>query len=496
MTEAASTTLQISNHKKRSAVAKKSIELGVQLPIPSASSVTYQLLYDAAQKFPEALAEFAMPSDQKMFTKRYDHYLTKFEILRASSSDSISIAKFITDSIQDRFLLVSDKGISSLSESLRKKSPSTLANTPIESSSSKPEEGFPVFINYKGHKYSDHEELIQLVDTLHSQCLINKEAASALKWIINHSFAKSSGFINLKGYKFALLGGTAELSPISALLAAGADVFTTYRGPILDVKRRIDNEIGNFSGRLFYTEIESDLIYSPNDIIGSIIEFSEQKKVCVGAFAYAGGKGLEWRLTAVMDGIIRRLQEENLLGSVAYFLSPSVISHVQEDTVKISQTRYHKKLILNNLIRTISLGNLRTPNIIQYKDRYWTRSFLPYQGCSYAAANLFEKNYAAEVYSINHLVSANTAPITNTKSMQRPEIRAAFREAERFGIEVFDPVDTRSIMQLLMFYDLLSSKVMTGESIFFKQIHGGVFSSPYSLQSSMNEAYAISKIRF
>ena len=106
------------------------------------------------------------------------------------------------------------------------------------------------------------------------------------------------------------------------------------------------------------------------------------------------------------------------------------------------------------------------------------------------------KIYPAEVYCNDTVISANVAPITTTISTDTALTRVAFPYAKDFGIKVFKPTTTRTLMYLLSVYDLLNPQLSSNRNLFAKQVHGGVFTNPWSLASVMRLASCRRRLGF
>jgi hypothetical protein len=329
---------------------------------------------------------------------------------------------------------------------------------------------------------------------------ISEEGAQALRWALKQDGPLGLGSMDLAGQKFLLLGGTAELSPLSLLLGCGADVLTTNTSTA-SIERSLAAEptrSRRVPGRLFTVRDGVDLLATPAEFAASAMNFANGQHLHVGAFAYRGGQGREWRLTAAMDSIVRRLQSVGALRSITYYLSPSIVSEVSAVTSSVSARRLvEQNTLWTGAARTLTCDWMYRINIARRNSRQWVRSFIPRQGVSYMAGNLFGKNYAAEVHAASIVghpqetlrVSANVAPITRTQSTDLPETRRAFSELRTLGIKVFDPAVARRLMFLLMLRDLFGPTPTSVPELFAQQVHGGVFTNAWALDSVLRLAY-------
>ncbi len=444
----------------------------VQLPERSASKVMMWLLKNTKKRFPEDLSGVVILENLQAFSKKYPDILREFEMRRAVSPGRADIAAFITDETQNRFLF--GRGGYTLRDHFQAETAPVkleiIANPGARRSGYRPLNCPRVLMV---------EAINAAVDSEH----ITYEAEQALYTIEQTMPAEG---IVLKGQKFALLGGAARLSPLVPLLRAGADVMTTWRGDRESFIQNVRAQAGNFSGRLFLSKEPMDLLEDPAQIAATIASFAENTRVHLGLFAYAGGQAREWRLAAAQDGIARKLQDR--LASVNYYLSPSVPMEIDSDTAdEAHEARKERSFALAGIVEAITKQKLAAPPYFEHGGRYWTNSIVSPQGVSYAAANLFGKIYAAERFSGQGIpVSANTAPISDTDSMQTPLIRRAFAHVCNNGIKVFQPDVARDLMFMLMVHDHRETEA--GRQPQRKDIHGGIFTAPVSLESALNRS--------
>jgi hypothetical protein len=472
---------------------------GVQFPhhegsSPSASGLVRRLIGQAVRQFPQTFGKLETGFTNPFFRSAHlAKVLMDFEVLRGVSEQRVEVANYITNLVQESFLFGLQHGTQTLGEALAASAP------PLPLTSEGPGSNYQereIEISHKGQRFRGRDELLEAIARFVRDGVMSEEAGRALDWSINF-VTDSDHKDQLRGRKFVLLGGTAELSPLSNLLSSGADVLTTHSSPE-SLHRKLTSELGNsaYPGHLFHITNGSDLLISPDSFSQTIVDsFAKGEKLDVGLFAYKGGGGREWRLAAVMDGIVRKLQRLGLLRSVIYYLSPSMITEISSSTAALSRKRFDQQYSMDKrLLNPLTLNSLWKGNVLEGRGKFWTRSVLPYQGASYAAANLFGKIYPAEVYCPSFepgqavIVSANVAPITATASTETAATRIAFAQAGHFGIDIFSPSTSRTLMYLLMLHDMLHPPPSCGQ-LFSKQLHGGVFTAPWALDSTLKLAY-------
>ena len=415
-----------------------------------------------------------------------------FEPVRGASLERLAIARFATDLVQRSMELRSGGRVTVLEEAFRQTvRPLNLVEVnyrAIRAAAIVDGRIATGALQLEPHATAGHEQM-------------TAEAVAAMQWSLS---AIAANGLDLRGQKFVLLGGTAELSPLALLLDLGADVLTTHSSQA-SLERRMTAEPGSivrFPGRLFSVPGGIDLLATPVEFAATITEFAAGDAVHIGALAYKGGQGREWRLAAAMDAIIRYVRRADLLRSVFAYLTPSMTVQLSHETAAVAARRLTEASSSRTaLARALTLGTLFRPNLVAHGDTHWPRPIIPEQGASYFAANLLGKVYAAEVYAHDRQhsgmrlrVSANVAPMTRTASNATPAAEAAFSEVERLGVRVFPAAVVRHVMGLLMLHDLFSPEAADAE-LFAKQFHGGVFTHPWSLNSVLKQAYVTAMLK-
>lgn len=414
----------------------------------------------------------------------------RFEARRGAATDRIAIARFVTDLVQQSFELRSREGVMPLEQAFARPVRATaigearsLGVVGTEPTGLREHRDIPVPAEERA-----------AVERLADEGLITTEAVTALSSVLP---TDAASLVDLSRQRFVVLGGTAELSPLSHLLRAGADVLTTHSSAASLQRRLRDDGLEQYSGRLYCAVDGVDLLRDAVEFSEAIVQFASDAPVHLVALAYKGGEGREWRLAAAMDGIIRRVLSAGRLASVTYYRSPSLITQISPRTAARSEQRLSiAKSVWTESLRLLTANTLFRPNVTREGGVFWALAMVPEQGSSYAAANVFGKTYAAEVYHADAQssgtgawrVSANVAPITATSSTDTPVTRVLFPHLRRLGVDVFAPAWSQRLMYLLLLSDLFGEAPRV-DDVFTKQVHGGVFTSPWALNSLMTHAY-------
>ena len=128
------------------------------------------------------------------------------------------------------------------------------------------------------------------------------------------------------------------------------------------------------------------------------------------------------------------------------------------------------------------------------------RGIVSIQGGSYQAAQYIGKMLAAEVWASGDpsiAVSANTAGVSLTESLQHPVFDIAFAGASALGVETFAPETTASLNGLLTLYDRLDphSGDRSIDEILATRVHGGIYVSPYPIDPALRVAAGIGVLK-
>jgi hypothetical protein len=148
--------------------------------------------------------------------------------------------------------------------------------------------------------------------------------------------------------------------------------------------------------------------------------------------------------------------------SLAFLATPTDAFAVPAEVVADSRRRYEERTTVRRLARLGSAGRLFRPNYPPGPAGTATPgpggvndSLVPQQGPNYALAKRIQRWRALVARADGHVVSLNVAPATRTRSVMRNRaLAAAYAGAHRFGVEVFDPSTSNTLMAALLVHDL------------------------------------------
>jgi hypothetical protein len=138
---------------------------------------------------------------------------------------------------------------------------------------------------------------------------------------------------------------------------------------------------------------------------------------------------------------------------------------------------------------------------VRFGDAAASRTVASIQGASYQAAQYLGKVLKAECWAEGSAagaasspprpplrVSANTAAITRTRSLDHPVFAAAFGGAGAFDVETLTPRQSRPLNGLLAVRDWLHPDTPVPGRV---RVHGGIHTLPYPLETALRVAAAI-----
>jgi hypothetical protein len=125
-------------------------------------------------------------------------------------------------------------------------------------------------------------------------------------------------------------------------------------------------------------------------------------------------------------------------------------------------------------------------------------SLVPQQGPNYALAKRLQRWRALVARSTGTPVSLNLAPATRTQSVVKNRaLAAAYAGAGRFGVEVFEPATSTTLMAALLVHDLRNPAAAANPSTQLSNPmdlyvqganHGGLWRAAYSPRSVLGFA--------
>jgi len=192
----------------------------------------------------------------------------------------------------------------------------------------------------------------------------------------------------------------------------------------------------------------------------------------------------------VMNAIVNALPAERV-ASVTMLVSPTTPTGLDAQDRAAMDARGAARPAWEAFLARLGLLG-RGGGRIDRGDAAAVRSVVAIQGASYQAAQYLGKIIMAECWAKHGApqaetpaplrVSANTAAITRTRSLDHPVFAAAFGGAGAFGVETFTPRQSRRVNGLLALDDWQRREPPMPGAV---RVHGGIHALPYPLEPAL-----------
>ncbi|MET7423409.1 hypothetical protein [Dactylosporangium sp. NPDC005555] len=349
-------------------------------------------------------------------------------------------------------------------------------------------------VPYRGERLQG-ESLLRQLDRWVSGGVIEPSCAEAVRTV-----AANPSWLALEGRPVVVLGAGAEMGPLTALLRWGADVVAVDLPRPAIWERLL--EIAQRSGGRLHVPVASagsdvsreagaDLLHDLRRVADWLGEVDGAP--VLGNYVYADG-ALNVRVAVAVDALTVRLRQARPDLALAFLATPTDVFAVPDDAVDESGSRYATAKGIGRLrgpLRVISGGRLLAPNYPGTRPGI-NDSLVPQQGPNYALAKRLQRWRAAHERAAGATVSLTVAPATRTRSVLKNRLlAAAYAGAHRFGIEIFEPATSNTLMAALLVHDLHVARppqVHPWQDEAFAAAHGGLWRQPYSPRSALGIA--------
>lgn len=318
--------------------------------------------------------------------------------------------------------------------------------------------------------------------------------------------------LDLSGWTVVALGAAAEMGPVRSLLRWGATVAAVDL-PRPDLWDTLIADTRGLAGRLLLPVKPGDGPVSSRagiDLVhdlGAAVEWvsSLPGRLVIGNYVYADA-ALGVRVSAAVDALgeavrARRARRPGeVAGSegevaLAFLATPTDIFAVPGDAVAASVESYARRRtskLLRVPLRTLSGGRLLRRNYLPGEDPGINDSVVLQQGPNYLLAKRIQRWRATVARDQGAVVSLRVAPPTRTYSVVKNRaLAAAYAGAHRFGMEVFEPGTSNTLMAALLAHDLRTGAPSRGhpwKDEAYAAVHGGLWRAAYDPRSALGLA--------
>jgi hypothetical protein len=315
--------------------------------------------------------------------------------------------------------------------------------------------------------------------------------------------AANPDWLDLAGHRIVVLGAGAEMGPLTALLRWGADVVAVDlpRPPIWQrllataerAAGRLHMPVTDKAGGDLDRRAGADLLHDLGRITAWLAD-SDGGRLVLGNYVYADGP-LNVRVAMAVDALTMRLRERRPDLALAFLATPTDVFAVPPEAVDESNQRYAAASGIGRIrapLRLLSAGRLLTRNYPPGIYPGINDSLVPQQGPNYALAKRLQRWRATEARAAGVPVSLTVAPATRTRSVVKNRLlAAAFAGAHRFGIEIFEPATSNTLMAAMLVHDLRLGRPAQEhpwQDEALAAAHGGLWRGPYAPRSALGIA--------
>lgn len=452
------------------------------------------ILADAVRSVdPDLASAIAKTSEWR---KHYMRPFTDTVIAGATSSkNALRIATDGLDSVHEHLTFVRDEQELRLDEAFETFTTPVYDTEVIEGTGRRVTE---LRVAYKGETLAG-DALLRRLDAWVDAQVIEPTARDAVSLVVSNP-----EWLDLSNHYFAMLGASSEMGPLPALCSWGANVlavdlprprlWTHIREIARSGAGRVHAPIRRGDAGEFAERAGADLLTDGPEVATWLRGFDDD--FTIGNYVYADGTNFV-RLASGVDALIAALLKDRPDLRVAYLATPTDVFAVSEEIAQRARARA-KGSVLGATLRTLSGKKLYANNyeqLVQGEDRRWgiSDSLVPIQGPNYALAKSLQRWRAVVSREDGIVSSANVAPASNTMSVTKNKmLAAAYRGAPAFGIEIFDPATTRTLMAALLVHDIRNPASAAHPQTpldhafdLFVQgaVHGGIWTLPYEARS-------------
>ena len=451
---------------------------------------------------------------ERDWRKRYPDHVRALAAAELQAGDvGEQVPRAGLDALHDRFVFARDGQDLPLGEALD--TPSAHLGTATVHGRRTPQRALT--IPYRGQQLQGdalHRQLDTWVDT----GTVEPSFAEAVRLVMDNP-----DWRDLSDRTVVVLGAGAEMGPVASLAAWGARlalvdlprpqlwerVLASVRdgagSAVLPLQRPVDDpdDLGQVTAAA-----GADLLHETPEIAAWLRQLDGT--LTVGNYVYADGAD-NVRVSMAADALTLGLCRDRDDVSLAMLVTPTDVYAAPEEAVVDSQDRYTRSGLVPRAARTVSRERLYAPNYTELVTtpeghRYGIADCLvAQQGPNYALAKRMHRWRARLARSQGHVVSANVAPATSTRSVTKNRIlAAAYAGAPRFGVEVFEPATSNSLMAALLVHDLRNPKAPGNPDValahplelFSQQAgHGGMWRNPFAPRSVLTMAAMLGLVR-
>ncbi len=347
---------------------------------------------------------------------------------------------------------------------------------------------------YRGERLRGSALTRQLEDWV-GRGVVTRSCADAVERV-----QQNPEWLRLEGDVVTVLGAGAEMGPFQALSRWGATI-AALDLPRDDVQTRV-REIASAGAGV--THLPSRIVTDAQaddgaDLVAELPAVADwldhlEGRLVLGNYCYADG-AKHVLVSMAADALAQHLTRHRPDTALSFLATPTDVFAVPGDEVAMAEEAYGRGRLARatrSLVRAVSGGRLLQRNYPPGADPGICDALVPQQGPNYALAKRLQRWRATTARHEGSLVSLNVAPATRTRSVVKNKaLAAAYAGAHRFGVEVFDPATSNTLMAALLVHDLRAGRPPADEpwqDEAHGAAHGGLWTAAYHPRSALGLA--------
>ena len=345
---------------------------------------------------------------------------------------------------------------------------------------------------YRGERLRG-DALHRRLDAWVADGVVEASCAQAVREVAAHP-----EWLDTSDVQVVVLGAGAEMGPVHALLRWGGSVVA------LDLPRpalwsRVLEAAGRSAGTL-RLPVRGDGRPLPEragvDLLHDLPAVAAwlqalEGRLLLGNYVYADG-ATHVRVATAVDALTEQVRRARPDTALSFLATPTDVFAVPGDAVEHSGRQWGGRGRTASLLRLVSGGRLLHPNYAPGSDPGVNDSLVPQQGPNYALAKRVQRWRATTARAQGTVVSLHVAPPTRTRSvLKNRALAAAYAGAHRFGVEVFEPATSNTLMAALLVHDLRTGPAAAEhpwQDEARGAAHGGLWRTAYSPRSALGLA--------
>ena len=422
-------------------------------------------------------------------------YLVHFRRLVEAGLDTpdaaVAIARAGLDAVHSRMRFVADDKEVPLAEAFAREPAGEPLATESVAGTASAQRG--LVVPYRGQRLRG-DDLRRQLDTWVKTGVLEPGCAEAVRAV-----EANPQWTDLGDRKVVVLGAGAEMGPLTALLRWGAEVVAVDL-PRPALWERVLGTARRYAGRLHVPvpaggtgplerRAGADLLHDLPRVTAWVDGFDGP--LVLGNYVYADG-ATNVRVSAAVDALTAHLLARRDGLTPAFLATPTDVFAVPAEAVRESARRYTASRRTARPVRWLSGGNLLRRNYPPEADPGINDSLVPQQVPNYALAKRLQRWRATAARAAGVPVSLHVAPATRTRSVLRNRLlAAAYAGAHRFGIEIFEPATSNTLMAALLVHDLHTDPAPREHPWLDEAhtaAHGGLWRQPYAPRSALGLA--------